>query len=257
MRFKNFYDDTDRNWEQFGKDDPYFAVLTDDKFHQSNLTDKHLEEFFQSGFNYINFVLEKIRQNIDPNFTIKKALDFGCGVGRLVIPLANLAEEVTGVDVSDSMLNEAKKNCEARAIKNVVHIKSDDNLSLIKEKYDFIHSIIVFQHIPVSRGEQIFKRLLFHLADEGVCVMHFTYAKNFSKKKVLPAILRHLPLFYNFINLTKGKKFFTPKMQMNTYSLNHLFLAIQNANVHDIYTSFTNHDGYLGVVVYFKKPKIA
>lgn len=100
-----FNNDTDKEWEKFGKYDPYFGVLTHDKFHKINLTDENKEEFFKSGFDYIDDVLEKIRSHIDQSFTIKKALDFGCGVGRLVIPLANVAKEVTGVDVSDSMLN--------------------------------------------------------------------------------------------------------------------------------------------------------
>ncbi len=90
-----FSTDTDKEWEKFGKDDPYFGVLTDNKYQKSNLTDEKKNEFFKSGFDYINNVLANIRQHIDQTFTIKKALDFGCGVGRLVIPLANLAEEVT------------------------------------------------------------------------------------------------------------------------------------------------------------------
>jgi len=252
-----FNNDTDRNWEIFGKDDPYFGVITHDKFHKSNLTDENKEEFFKSGFNYIDDVLGNIRQHIDRTFTIKKALDFGCGVGRLIIPLANVAQEVIGVDVSDSMLNEAKKNCEVRSIKNIVLIKSDDSLSLLEGKYDFIHSFIVFQHIPVTRGERIFNNLLEHLENEGVCVVHFTYAKDSTIKKLVSFIRRYIPLLNNFINLIRGRKIFAPQMQMNAYDLNHLFLMIQKANVLDCYTAFTNHGGCFGIVVYFKKPKMA
>jgi 2-polyprenyl-3-methyl-5-hydroxy-6-metoxy-1,4-benzoquinol methylase len=248
-----FNSNTDKEWEKYGKNDPYFGVVSWDKFKNSNLTSENKEEFFKSGSDYIDNVLENIRQNIDPNFTIKKCLDFGCGVGRLVIPLAKIAHEVTGVDVSDSMLNEAKKNYEERSIKNVILVKSDDSLSSLKDKYNFIHSFIVFQHIPVKRGERIFENLIAHLESEGVCVVHFTYALQSTSKRYL--LKRYIPLLNNFINLIKGRNFFYPQMQMNAYDLNQLFLTIQKANVLNCYTEFTNHNGALGIVVYFKKPK--
>lgn len=250
-----FNSTSDREWEKFGENDPYFGVLTDDRFRKSNLTDDNKEKFFESGSKYIDAVLETIRQHIDRTFTIKRALDFGCGVGRLVIPLASVAQEVTGIDVSDSMLNEAKKNCEARLIRNVVLVKSDDNLSSLNGKYDFIHSYIVFQHIPVRRGERIFENLIAHLASDGVCVVHFTYAKDSRRKGFVPFLNRYVPLYRNLVNLIKGRKFFAPHMQMNNYDLNHLFLTIQRANCPDFYTTFTDHAGAFGIVVYFKKPR--
>src|SRR6185369_10304549 len=138
---------TDHEWEKFGKKDPYFGVLTADKFQRQNLTDESKEEFFKSGYDYVENVVITIRKHIDPTFSIEKALDFGCGVGRLVIPLAEISKSVDGIDVSESMLNEARKNCESRSIANVNLLKSDDNLSGLNDTYNFIHSFIVFQHI--------------------------------------------------------------------------------------------------------------
>ena len=247
---------SDKEWEKFGKDDPYFGVITHDKYHKSNLTDESKEEFFESGSNYVDEVIEKVRQRIDPNFTLKRALDFGCGVGRLVIPLAKIAEEVTGVDVSDSMLNEAKKNCETRSIKNAVFSKSDDSLSFLDGKYNFIHSFIVFQHIPVKRGERIFENLISRLDNEGVCVVHFTYVPEYNSTKIFSFIKRFVPLSGNFMNLIKGRKFFAPQMQMNAYELNQLLLTIHNTNVRSCYAEFTNHGGMRGIVLYFQKPGV-
>lgn len=251
-----FSGNTDRDWEKFGNDDPYFRVIPNDGFRKTNLTDENKEEFFQSGFSYIDNVLEKVKQHVEPSLTIQKALDFGCGVGRLVVPLANVAQEVTGVDVSDSMLNEAKKNCEERSIKNVVFVKSDDSLSLLDGQYDFIHSFIVFQHIPVKRGEQIFENLIARLESGGVCVVHFTYAKNNAIGKLVGFAKKYIPLSGNLSNLIKGRKFFAPLIQMNDYDINRLLLTMQKAGVSDCYTEFTNHGVCLGIVVYFKKPEM-
>jgi len=251
-----FNSNTDKEWEKYGRNDPYFGIITHEKFHKYNLTDESKEKFFESGFTYINDVLNKIRQHINERFTIKNALDFGCGVGRLVIPLANEAQEVTGVDVSDSMLNEAKKNCEARAVKNVIFKKSDDNLSSLHKMYNFIHSFIVFQHIPVARGEKLFKNLIEHLEPNGVCVVHFTYKQAADPRKFIPFARRYIPLSVNFINLVKGRGFFAPCMQMHTYDLNRLFLVIQKTNILNCYMEFTDHGGHLGIVVYFKQSKV-
>lgn len=100
---------SDKEWERFGSIDPYYGVITNNRYKSSNMTERDKEDFFSSGFNYINHVINNIRSYIDKDFTPKKALDFGCGVGRLVIPLSKIANEVTGVDISASMLNEAQK----------------------------------------------------------------------------------------------------------------------------------------------------
>ena len=252
-----FNDNTDKDWEKFGRDDPYFGVLTDEKFRQSNLTEENKEEFFQSGADYIDAVFKKIRQHIDPDFTVRKALDFGCGVGRLVIPLANMAEEVTGIDVSDSMLKEAGENCAARSLNNVSLVSSDDNLSQLGGTFNFIHSYIVFQHIPVERGERIFKRLIEHLEIGGVGVVQFTYAKDYETGGLLPLIKKYIPLSSNFINWIRGRGFFFYGMQMHAYNVNHLLLTIQKANVQNCYTEFTHSVDEFGLTLYFKKPETA
>src|SRR5690606_30137204 len=99
--------DTDNEWEEWNKTDPYFSVLTNPKFRRQVLTEEAREEFFNSGREDINKVMAICRQHLDPAFTPRRALDFGCGVGRLVVPLSRLAAQVVGLDVSQSMLAEA------------------------------------------------------------------------------------------------------------------------------------------------------
>ncbi|MBW4473318.1 MAG: class I SAM-dependent methyltransferase [Stenomitos rutilans HA7619-LM2] len=168
---------TDQEWEKWGQVDPYFAVLTHAKFRTGNLTQEAKAEFFESGKDHIRHVLEVCRQHLDQGFTPKRALDFGCGTGRIVIPLAKIAEQVVGLDVSDSMLGEASQNCEEYSMNNIILIKSDDSLSSLSGKFDFIHSFLVFQHIAPSRGKHILINLLKHLEDGGIGALHFTYAK--------------------------------------------------------------------------------
>ncbi|AWF81455.1 class I SAM-dependent methyltransferase [Microbulbifer sp. A4B17] len=248
-----FVTNSDREWEKFGKNDAYYGVLTEEKFRKSNITDDVKEYFFETGRNHIQSTLAQVRQHVDEDFIVKRALDFGCGVGRIAIPLAGIAESVTGVDISDSMLDEARSNSHTRALENIEFIKADETLSIVQGKYNFIHSFIVFQHIPVQRGEKVFSLLLDKLESGGVCVAHFTYGKASKLNRLTSFLSNHVPLAGNILNLLKGKHFSAPRMQMNDYNLNRLLSFIQREAVSNCFLDFTDHGGAFGVTLYFKK----
>jgi SAM-dependent methyltransferase len=255
---------TDAEWEKWGKKDPYFAVVTHEKYRSQNLTEEAMMEFFESGRRHISHVIEVCKRHLDQNFSPKRVLDFGCGIGRHVIPLAEIAEHVVGLDVSDSMLNEALKNCNEYSVQNVSLLKSDDNLSSLDECFDLIHSFIVFQHIPVKRGRRIFANLLNHLSEGGICAIQFTYSKAiFVKSYGVPPIKWRIDDAYIKVKgLVRGllgikSPSEDPEMQMNTYNLNELLFLIQSAGIHNIHMEFRDHRGELGVFLYFQKPKKA
>jgi len=252
---------TDIEWEKWGKKDPYFGVLTDEKFRSRNLTEEVRKEFFESGRIGIGHAVEVCRTHLDQRFTPKRALDFGCGTGRLLVSLSEIAEQVVGLDVSAPMLEEASKNCKHFSLKNVRLLKSDDNLSLLEGRFDFIHSCIVFQHIPIDRGIRIFARLLNHLEDGGICAIHFTYSKANSRRsrgvpsqrwlirKTLKKIRRRIK---SLIAVSTPSQ--DPQMQMNPYDLNEILFMIQSQGIDKIYSEFTDHGGMPGVILYFQKP---
>jgi SAM-dependent methyltransferase len=148
-------DNSDVSWVQLGNEDPYFGVLSDERFRLENLNDEHEREFFETGQVHVKRVLRIALDRCGAIASQKSALDFGCGVGRLVIPFASVFEHVTGVDVSPAMLRVAEENCLQRGIRNVDFLVSDDNLTRVVGKFDFIHCYLVLQHIPTRRGERI------------------------------------------------------------------------------------------------------
>ncbi len=180
-----------------------------------------------------------------------------------MIPLAQIAEHVTGIDVSESMLSEAETNCRSRSIGNVEFVKSDDELSLLRGTYDFIHSFLVFQHIPIRRGERILQNLLDHLHDGSVCVVHFTYGRQSASGSVavLKAAMRwmrnHVPFARKTISLVRRGLGGDPGMQMNAYDLNSVLLIAQRNGVLRCHLEFTDHDGELGVLMFFQKRNLA
>ena len=77
-----------------------------------------------------------------------RALEIGCGPGRLVKPLSRHFGEIHGVDVSDEMIRLAR---ERLADIPHAHFHATDGASLAlfaDDSFDFIYSYAVFQHIP-------------------------------------------------------------------------------------------------------------
>ena len=105
-----FGNDPDKDWEKFGRQQPYFGVINSDEFLKENMDEAGLRKFFGTGSEYIDWLFGRIALHLDAGFKPEEGLDFGCGVGRLLIPLASKCKRVVGVDVSPSMLEETRKN---------------------------------------------------------------------------------------------------------------------------------------------------
>ncbi len=246
--------DTDSAWEAFGKLEPYYGVFSKPYFLTKNLSGEVRDVFFATGEKHVDDVLGIVRESLAPDFAPKRGLDFGCGVGRVAIPLARRAREVVGVDVSESMLAEARQNCVTRGVTNLTFARSDDRLSAVTGEFDFIHSFVVFQHIPRERGEALLDALLARLAPNGVGVLHFTYATRLSaSRRVAQWIRAHVPLVHNVVNVIQRKPFGFPHMQMNCYDADALLRRLQDRGCHRVHVRFTDHGMHLGVVLFFQR----
>jgi 2-polyprenyl-3-methyl-5-hydroxy-6-metoxy-1,4-benzoquinol methylase len=249
-----FKQNTDQAWEYYGKENPYYGVLTSEKFKRENLDNKNLNDFFRSGQIHIELILSIIHKHFDLNFKANRALDFGCGVGRLLVALAKVCDQAVGVDVSQSMLLEAERNCKNFNINNVSFALSDDDLSQVLGTFDLIHSYIVLQHIPTVRGEKIVQNLIDKLNDGGVGVLHFTYYRDASwLHKFLSRFSQSIPLLGKLRNIIKNVPVNAPLMQMNIYNLNKLYQILQAYSSGNIFSLFTNHQGMYGIIIFFQK----
>ena len=77
-----------------------------------------------------------------------RALEIGCGPGRLMRPMSRHFLEIDGVDVSDEMIGIARQRL--MDLPNA-HPHHNDGASLsifADETFDFVYSYAVFQHIP-------------------------------------------------------------------------------------------------------------
>jgi 2-polyprenyl-3-methyl-5-hydroxy-6-metoxy-1,4-benzoquinol methylase len=245
---------SDQAWRKYGQLDPYFGVVSRDRFRSGSLDQRALHDFFESGAEHVSRVTAVIRQHVRPDFHPARALDFGCGVGRVTIPLASICDSVVGVDVSEAMLEEARRNCDARGIVNVELLAADDRLSAVSGSFDFIHSFIVLQHVSPRRGNRIVQALLERLSENGIAVLQLTYYRRASRaRRALHWMRRHIPLMNHLTNVIQGRQPGYPLMEMHNYGLNQIFLTLQAHACHQCHIRFTDHGGHLGVVLFLVK----
>src|SRR5689334_1327320 len=92
-------DQLQHTWDSYGKTNPMWAVLTDSTSWQER-------EFFDTGTREINAVLGEA-ERLGFSVGTGRALDFGCGVGRLSQALCERFESVCGIDIAPSMIEAA------------------------------------------------------------------------------------------------------------------------------------------------------
>lgn len=133
-----------KNWEQFGRDDPYWAILTDPAKRGQKWD---IEAFYRSGQREIGHLMHFL-ENHQISVAKQHALDFGCGAGRLTQALADYFEKVIGIDIAESMIDLGRKRNPRPDRVTYLH-NSDPNLNkLASESIDLIYSNITLQHIP-------------------------------------------------------------------------------------------------------------
>jgi len=163
--------DTDDDWREIGAKEPYWGVLSDDRFAQRNIDAAAIDEFYASGRSDIDTLVERASALLGPWRKPAHALDFGCGAGRLSLAMTQWASLVTGFDISPGMLEVARRRAGDRSDLRFTHQWPDG-------PFDWINSYIVFQHIPPVRGLEILDGLLERLAEDGVVTLHFTFYRD-------------------------------------------------------------------------------
>ena len=225
---------TDKTWEWYGEKDPYYGVLTDPEYSNVRLNADSKSRFFTTGELHITTLLKALELN-GFLFSRNSACDFGCGVGRLLLPLAKKFHYVYGIDISEGMLRECKRNADENNIANIELIKSDSALSGITgKKFDLVHSFIVLQHIPHHHGLALIRKLLESVNPGGMACLHVQYAG----LPLIQGIGLKTAVRNGWHNI---KTSFSPvsQMLMNAYPLNQVFELLDQLGFAKCHVEFT------------------
>jgi len=132
-----------RDWEEMAAIDPLWAILSSPEKRFGNW---ELSEFLRTGEEEIASLLQSAGKLGRPKQR-RRAIDFGCGVGRLTRALDAHFAECHGVDISHSMLERA------RQLTPACHFREGSDLSSFPAGFaDLIYSSMVLQHQPQRKN---------------------------------------------------------------------------------------------------------
>ncbi len=196
-----------KNWDEFGQIDPMWAILTDPAKRGRKW---QAEEFFETGKGDIAELMGHLDRMRLPA-SRRKALDFGCGIGRLSQALAGYFEEVHGVDIAPSMIRQAR-DYNAHGTRCVYHLNHAPSLELFGDNvFDLVYSSITLQHIEPEYSTRYIREFVRVLVPGGALVFRLpsVLPDTFKQrvKRALPAPV--LKMYY----WTKGGH--GPKMEMH------------------------------------------
>ena len=164
-----------RVWNELGADDPLWAILSSPDKRGGRWDSA---EFFAKGETEIAHI-ESFCAPLQRPGKRALALDFGCGVGRLTRALATRYAQVVGVDISPSMLEQARAlNAQFPNVRFVENAAS--RLEFLADgSVDFIYSVFTLHHIPAPLQRAYVGEFARVLAPDGVAV--FQIASGYSR----------------------------------------------------------------------------
>lgn len=249
---------TDRKtWDKFGRIAPYYSVLVAEEFKPENLSAENLAAFFDSGSEHVLRLMEMIRE-LRPQFTPQTTVDFGCGVGRVTLALAKISSRVLAVDVSESMLEEARKNCANQDVSNVTFMTTAEFLRQPDASADFVHSFIVLQHIRPASGYPLMAKLISTLKAGAIGAIHVTFSDQRPRlRRLLSRIRTSVPGAVQLSNLLRGRPLNFPAMPMYSYRLDRVLQLLHDNGCHKVISHSTEHGAHLGLFLIFEKSPLA
>jgi SAM-dependent methyltransferase len=233
--------DTDADWNLIATHQPYYGVLANERYLAENLTPQAIDEFYESGKADIDYVIGVLRRIAGGDVEPARALDFGCGAGRLSLAMAKYAKQVVGVDVADGMLRIAREQAAARKVGNV-----ELRTTLPSNRVDWINSLIVFQHIPPQRGYAILADLVALLAPGGFLSVQLTF---FRDDRHVTDITRDLADYRydgTAIELLSHVDSYPGSPTMYDYDLNRVFRTLFLGGIESVVSEHTDHGGCHG-----------
>jgi len=178
------------DWEEVARREPYFPVLTNGGLPEVPGNADATAAFFETGEDDLAALLAAMNSLLGRDLHLACALDFGCGAGRLTLPMARRALRVVACDVAPTMLAHARQNAESAGVRNVTFMSLEDLADLAPGEFDFICSLLVFEYIPAPVGHQILRNLMNLLAPGGFAAIQVTFRHPRSSLRRLARLLR-------------------------------------------------------------------
>lgn len=212
------------------------------------------EQSFQQADQQCQQIIELIDQPVET------VLDLACGPGRHVLGFARLQLQVTGVDLSGFLLNQAANLIDQEQLEaNLVH--SDMLNYQPTQKFDLITNLFTSfgYYATAYENQQVLNQAFQWLNDRGVLVIdtfgkeqaahaiepvHCTEYDNGDLRFERPLLVDNMRLYSNEWVLVRGDKAYRWEYQHYVYSADELVAMLSQAGFSqvEIYGSLEGHD---------------
>lgn len=129
------------DWNARAAEDAFYYVA----FGRRNQTG---DEFLATAADQVHGFEQELRRLPEARPRQRRALEIGCGPGRLMRPLSRHFGEIHGVDVSDEMVKIARSQLAGLPHAHPHHAPNSNLEAFADDSFDFVYSYAVFQHIP-------------------------------------------------------------------------------------------------------------
>jgi ubiquinone/menaquinone biosynthesis C-methylase UbiE len=181
-------------WEALGRANAFGAVLT---HANGQLGSWNSVDFFETGrADAARFAADAIA--LVPSAPHTRALDFGCGVGRVTRALTEHFDEVVGVDAAASMIDRARALNRDHPCTFVLN-QAPDLRGFASASFTAIYSRLVLQHIPPALVRRYIPELVRVLAPGGALMFQLPEMigvdtrEGIGRLPLLGALKRHTP----------------------------------------------------------------
>jgi cyclopropane fatty-acyl-phospholipid synthase-like methyltransferase len=201
------------------------------KFERDELSDEEFEQFYGKGERELQHLLDDIRIHTGVDgITGRTGLDYGGGMGRLSIPMAERCERVYSLDVNEHLLTQGARNAERKGVNNMEWLPASVSMvDSLAGKYDAVVSTWVLQHIRTREGEKIFSSLVGGLRPGGVGAINATLGQQHPWRGVVRGLAkRHHQQLYQ---------------ALRHYSLDRMGEMMVNAGITDCYVRWQTRRG--------------
>jgi ubiquinone/menaquinone biosynthesis C-methylase UbiE len=234
---------SDRGWEAFAAREPHFAVVTDPRFLRVNLTPEHERLFFASGETLVTWMLGVIDAGLAPQFAPMTTLEFGCGIGRLALPLAQRPGSVVAVDRSPAMLDRARLEAGKRGLTHVRFARPEE-LFAAPRTFDLVVCYHVLQRLAREEAVALVRRLAGAIGPDGVGV--FQWCCRSHERPLVGAsrwLRERVPGVNLLANRLRGKPAGEPFVPTHVLGVEEVLAELDAAGLNPVHLTTERHEG--------------
>ncbi len=177
----------EHEWERLAAVDPMYAIASLPG-REGNWT---TEEFLATGEATVADVLG-ILEGLGLGRRSERALDFGCGLGRLTRALSYRFAEVWGIDISNKMVTEAATvNADRPGCRFMVN-QAPDLREVPSDAFDLVLSLVTLQHVSEKQAIRSYIREFVRVCRPGGAVVFQVPSGVAARVRLHPRRLRSL-----------------------------------------------------------------